>query len=242
MGKETSDRSNLLEIDFKNEYKKYLCLYEQYKIDDELRKMFMRLNKKSDDVCFAEIIEYLKNKEMPKLTEYVEKMKEDFGTNNPFGYILEYMSVAVILKNINEKPKLKDYFVDMLHSGNIYFSKNNIYKEYSSKSLFEFDIVLLSKSGQMVIFECKSGAMSGETAKARKYSVYAVGGVYGKPIIITPLLQEQIDNIDCKVEDRGKELETIEAAIKSAKRAEMEVWGIDQISVKLEQLFNEAIE
>lgn len=236
---------------YRKKYSAYLELQKIYIRDKELREKFMSLNKEKIDISWEDIREYLKVR-YPEYNVYLEQINkaigEDYNKKTLFGYILENMSVAVMIDKIESNDKLKDYFVDMAHSGKIYFADSSVYREQSSSMLFEFDIVLLSKSGQMVIFECKSGAMSGETAKSRRYSVYAAAGVYGKPIIITPLIEDEVYEIDeiCgKIKgNKEKELiyETIRSAIHSAKRAEMDVWSIDQIAVKLEDLFAEALD
>lgn len=52
-----------------------------------------------------------------------------------------------------------------------------------------------------------------------------LGGAYGLPILITPLLAS--DDLS------GDEYKYIKSAVKSAKRASLEVWGIDEIEAKL---------
>lgn len=96
----------------------------------------------------------------------------------------------------------------------------------------EFDIALLTKNGKFMIFECKSGGMEGDVAKSTKYSTYAVSGAYGLPILITPLLQDEIDSID----NLDKDIYGYsQSAIKSAKRVSLDVWGLDNIEKNLKK-------
>lgn len=71
--------------------------------------------------------------------------------------------------------------------------------------------------------------MGGDVAKSTKYSTYAVSGAYGLPILITPLLENEIENLT----KLGGEYDAVQSAVKSAKRANLEVWGIDKIKEKL---------
>ncbi|MBD3840093.1 MAG: hypothetical protein IE878_06900, partial [Epsilonproteobacteria bacterium] len=111
------------------------------------------------------------------------------------------------------------------------------------KEIDEFDIALLTKNGKFMIFECKSGGMKGDVAKSTKYSTYAVSGVYGKPILITPLLEDEIIAIRKKshLSDnafeylKGDLYKTIRQAINSAVRANLDVWGLDNIKENLEK-------
>jgi len=105
---------------------------------------------------------------------------------------------------------------------------------------------LLTKNGKFMIFECKSGGMDGDVAKSTKYSTYAVSGVYGLPILITPLLGDEIKAIRKKStlsEDYSDDYKylhnelykNIRQAINSAIRAGLEVWGLDDIEKNLKK-------
>jgi len=95
--------------------------------------------------------------------------------------------------------------------------------------------------------------MSGDVAKSTKYSTYAVSGVYGKPILITPLLKEEIiairkkSTLSKEYDDEYDYLKddlyiAIRRAINSAIRAGLEVWGLDEIEDKLGNYIAEDIE
>ena len=149
--------------------------------------------------------------------------QEEFTKQYPFGYILEklafYQFEKIVSKNI----------ASLAHSLKIIFNDEDTQKEIDHKTIDEFDIALLTKNGKFIIFECKSGGMGGDVAKSTKYSTYAVSGVYGLPILIAPLLESEIENL----KKLGDEYDAIKSAVKSAKRANLEVWGIDKIKEKL---------
>lgn len=170
------------------------------------------------------------------------------GNQNKFGYILEYMtlfSIIDILKNIDKE----NYFIELIHSANVDKS-SNFFQEKNTYELCEFDIVLLSKSGQVVFFECKSGTVNSDTGKARNYTAYAVGGVYGKPILITPLLTDDLnyinevfrEHINVKDGVLSKYEPAVFSAVRAAARANLEIWGIDEIEKRLKELYYEAME
>ena len=72
--------------------------------------------------------------------------------------------------------------------------------------------------------------MDGDVAKSTKYSTYAVSGVYGLPVLITPLTKSEIANLGSLNEEYYK---AIKSSVNAAKRANLEVWGIDEIKDKL---------
>lgn len=163
--------------------------------------------------------------ELKTLGEYLDKK-----ATYPFGYILEYMAAFKILSN----SKVLDKIADISVSASLYFTDEEQQKAGGGSSLDEFDTVILTKTGQLIIIECKSGIMSGDVAKSTKYSTYAISGVYGKPILITPLRQNEIENLkEATISDEV--FGNIKSAIRSANRATLEVWGIDEIETKIEE-------
>jgi len=103
--------------------------------------------------------------------------------------------------------------------------------ENSNQTIDEFDIILVTRGGKLIVFECKTGHMSGDNAKSNKYSTYAVGGVYGLLVLLVPLLNKEEEEIK-NIPDYASNLKQ---AISSAKRANLEVWGIDEIQGKLKK-------
>ena len=161
--------------------------------------------------------------------------ENDYKGDNPFGYILENMLMSILVDCIDEN--YKENFLDLRHSVNVEKFKGNSENSKKVRSrnytdLAEFDIALMHESGQIVIFECKSGTMSSEVAKARNYTAYVISGVYGKPVIITPLLKDEIKELESGMYDNA-----IEEAVGAAMRANLDIWGIDEIEEKLKALF-----
>ncbi|NJO01064.1 MAG: hypothetical protein HC880_04630 [Bacteroidia bacterium] len=76
--------------------------------------------------------------------------------------------------------------------------------------------------------------MDSDVAKSTKYSVYAAAGVYGKPILITPLIQSEINDLNKLDLDDGI-YENIKPAVKAANRATLEVWALDKIADKIKE-------
>ena len=104
-------------------------------------------------------------------------------------------------------------------------------KDTNYKSIDEFDIAILTKNGKFIIFECKSSGMHKDEAKSTNYSTYAISGVYGKPILITPLIGNEIKDIDAL----NKSIyDKIQKSVGKAKRATLDVWGIDDIANNIE--------
>jgi len=211
----TSHRNLVSNYD-ENEKKFYLEFLKKYIRDKKLRENLILLNRDKEQVK-KEIKESLKDLEYSKIDE-------ELGKNKAFGFILEKLAGYKIL------DLAKDKIADMSLSEKINFSNDD--EKVDNSHIDEFDIALLTKNGKFIIFECKSGGMSGDVAKSTKYSTYAISGVYGLPILITPLLQDEINNIDSLDEDTYG---YIKSAVKSAKRAGLEVWGLDEIEEKLKK-------
>lgn len=228
------------------EYNVCKKMYECYCSDKNIRKQFWALNKQSygdNNKKFNDLYKVIENSSVAKgILEQKDKdiLENIKGDNDKkFGYILEYMTIYAISEAIKEIDK-NNYFIELLHSCNV--DRNKIKKNKDRKELCEFDIVILSKSGQVVIFECKSGTMSSDVGKARQYTAYAVGGVYGKPILITPLLKEDLIKIENDLKENENEYEeSMKQALRAAARANLEVWGLDDIKEKLKQLYSEAM-
>ncbi len=189
--------------------------YKQYIGSKDFRKNLVLLNKKKDEKdqtidknkCWEEIFNILGLTDKSYLDAYKNSKAE-----YPFGYILEKMVFYVLYKNFHTKVQ------------QIYASL----RSYADGSqIDEFDIIILTKTGKVINFECKSGVMDGDVAKSTKYSTYAISGVYGLPILITPLLKQYKKEFP---------FENSCDAISAADRANLKVWFIDEIKTKLEDL------
>jgi len=201
----------------------YYKLYALYidKNNVQLRKEFIELNS-NKKACkdFVANSHFKKELEIINFCQYTE---DDFKQTYPFGYILEKLAFYQLEKEIKSKVE------SLVHSLKIIFNDEEKQKEINGKTIDEFDIAILTKNGKFIIFECKSGKMSGDVAKSTNYSTYAISGVYGKPILITPLIEDEIKKIN-GLDGYGK----VKSAIKSAKRATLDVWGIDKIADNIE--------
>jgi uncharacterized protein (UPF0335 family) len=259
---ETSHRNLIEKYDeVKEEREFYLKFLEEYikikdsNIREKLLKNLIHLNKnypsenpndtftsrvkkfeEERKTAKTTIKEILKNLDSTQLEKELEQGKSEGDKKvKSFGFILEKLAGYKILEHANGK------IADISFGEKI----NHLREEdrVDKKPTDEFDIALLTKNGKFMIFECKSGGMEGDVAKSTKYSTYAVSGVYGKPILITPLLEEEIIAIRKKSHlENGKFkylkdalYTTIRQAINSAIRAGLEVWGIDEIATKIEK-------
>jgi len=216
-------------------YKEFLT---QYLANRELREKLITLNKKetNKNTVTKEIKNILTNLDKTLLDEVFKYSdKDEKKQKKIFGYILESIAGYKILEIADNK------IADINFSEKINHLRKN--ERTSEKEIDEFDIALLTKNGKFMIFECKSGGMEGDVAKSTKYSTYAVSGVYGLPILITPLLKKEIEAIRKKSHLEDSEFmylkndlyKTIRQAINSAIRANLEVWGLDEIEDRLKK-------
>lgn len=210
----------------KNEMEFYLRFLGKFlKLEKkELRKNLIMLNKKKDEernkIDQDQIkISIKKMEEVKDLNQ--DKLDKELNQHNAFGYILEKLVGYKILDVAKEK------IADITFGEKINFWDKK-YK-VDEHHIDEFDILLLTKNGKFMVFECKTGGMRGDVAKSTKYSTYAISGVYGLPILITPLLKDELSNID----NLDDSYSNIKSAVKAAKRASLDVWGLDEIKEKL---------
>jgi hypothetical protein len=206
----TSERNFITEHD-KEEKKDYLNFLDEYIKNKKLRENFILLNRDN----FKENAK----KEIKKIINISDK---ELNRNKAFGFILEKLAGYKIL------DLAKDKIADMTLGEKM----NHLRDKVDNYHIDEFDVAMLTKNGKFMIFECKSGDMEGDVAKSTKYSTYAVSGAYGLPILITPLLGNEIENLD----NLDKKIYGyIQSAIKSAQRAGLEVWGLDEIEENLKK-------
>ena len=200
------------------------------------------LNKQRFKEAFNKINNKVKIKEKKLSEETIEELKEfkDDATYK-FGYYLEEMTVYCLFEAIKEiqseqkKEILKDYFLEIGYD--IHLDSDN--PEYDGRKDFcQFDVVLLTKAGQLIIFECKTGAIESKDAKERMYTAYAVGGVYGRPILIPVYLHDdEVENLADQNKAWKKVLETRNAAT----RAQMKIWRLDSLKKEINDLYEEAM-
>lgn len=146
----------------------------------------------------------------------IEEEWKDYKTRKTFGYILEDMLLYLLLKSIKDNG-LEKYIAGIYPSTKI----NANYMD-TNETVDEFDTLILTKTGQIISFEAKSGSMSGDNAKSTNYSTYAIAGVYGLPILITP-----------QINDCDKINKNITGAVNAAKRANLGIWYLEDIGKNL---------
>lgn len=191
-------------------------------------------NKSRRDV----LIEGLAKKNGRDLISGAEVLAKRLKNNNsPAGYLLEYLALIAIREvtaKLNRELK-EQIFCGLYHNVGTYHTD----KGKSEKQFCEFDIVLLTSFGQVIIFECKSGGMTGENSKSRQYATYSIGGVFGMPILITPL-RHCNNNGSYKENDNEKDrYSNVNSAINSARRCNMNVIGINVLKEALMEIFSE---
>jgi len=229
---ESSSDTDYLDDDI---LEKFISLYEDR--DNKLRELLIETNKSTTEQEALNKLKHLdisrnkleqlnisKQDAVKKIFEVIEwGYKKNKST--PFGYILEEMTRYIISQSIDNIQELKT---------NVRLYNSEKIEDVNNTQIDEFDVLLLTKNGKLIVFECKSGSMHPDIAKSTKYSTYAVSGVYGLPILITPLLKEEIPPSD-KFKDLGDKYSDIKASVSSALRSSLKVWGLDEIEEKLKK-------
>jgi hypothetical protein len=211
-----------------NSLKSFITEYKNTK--NGLRDLMIQTNKTMNE---SDAITKLQSLKLPNEDAIKTVIKWGYTKNKstPFGYILEEMTHYLIkqskyYEDITElKTKLKI---------NVRLYNDEKISEINNTQIDEFDVLLLTKNGKLIVFECKSGSMHPDIAKSTKYSTYATSGVYGLPILITPLLQAEIPPKGT-FQNLGDTYSDIKASASSALRAGLEVWGIDKIEEHLKK-------
>ena len=154
-----------------------------------------------------------------------DKLPDEFKNIYSAGYIFEKIMAYEIYSIIEESEVMKN--ITGLYT-NVKIGYEDISKP--KEQLDELDIVILTKTGKLIIFECKSGDMSGDNAKSTKYTTYRLSGVFGMPILLLPIKF-------CEIKEKGKFEKSI-SAYKSAKRAGLKVICLDKLDDEMKNLFN----
>lgn len=136
---------------------------------------------------------------------FEEEKKQRF----PAGYIFEKITAHRIFELVKDNTNV----VEMATSLKISFAA---FKGLGEKIRDEIDIALLTDTGKMIFFECKSGGMNGDNAKSTKYTTYRLSGVFGMPILLTPLFNSEISDKENK-----ENLKKCYEALRSAETAEL---------------------
>ena len=223
-----------------SEYKFYNKLIQLIKENKEIRNKLLDNNilktqnvSRRDDIknYFKEqsnIEEYKKYEEdSSKIEENIKSNKDEdffkeFEQNYPAGYIFEKIMAYSIYNVLQDK----NYNIIEMHT-----SLKTSFLDNES-CIDEIDILLLTNTGKLVNFECKSGDMSSNNAKSHNYTTYRLSGVFGMPILLSPLYKEEIDNMSTIKTKYPNSC----SAIRAANRAELEACGIDDIESCLQKL------
>lgn len=216
--------------------------YEYYKTYDLVESLLETQNDKTSEIAEKErgkIWQKLENIEKKDDVDRCKSRLEGIGgkTKYKLGYWLEYMLYYQLEMIIKDEEKYQNYFLELGHSVKL-DKENQEEEEKKEKEKFsEFDVVLLSKSGQIIIFECKTGAITSEVSKARIYTSYAAAGVYGTPILIPPYLN---DDENDKVQNASEGVwGKMNKTRKAAERAGMDIWYLDTLKEDIDELYKE---
>lgn len=228
------------------EYEYFNKLYDEYCKKQELRDMFVvsnRIKLTKEKEILVELLEMINDNQ--KLSKEVKKLfidnnkevllssLENLKNGVVFGYILERMTFYKILKTLilkNCVDKIADIDLSV---------KVNPKSQNDNKVNDELDIVILTKMGKLIVFECKSGGMTGDDAKSTSYTTYRLSGVYGTPILLSPI--ESTENpkkaVGLKSSKQIKDIyDNIKSARNSAQRALLDVLSIYDIEKKIDKI------
>lgn len=206
--------------------KHYLSFRDKVIKEENLRKKLLALNKKAKDLpdglCTKDIFHDLK-----KTSQYFNELSEEeleLLLNHkdqyyPFGHLLEKLFAHAIYE------VAKGHIADMGVNTPLRYDNEKADEEAGKKQIDELDIAILTKTGQFTVFEVKSGNMESDVAKSTKYTTYAIAGVYGKPILLTPLLRDQIK--EPKELSGDKIYEASASAVRAARRAQLPIIALD---------------
>jgi hypothetical protein len=193
------------------------------KNDRSLRDWFVENNALGKETSRKQIIksEFTHNtKGVLKEMEYRFIESPELKMSYPFGYIFE----KIIAYKIYSFVKNKENVVSLATSLKIDFARDNS----GGTIIDELDIVLLTVTGKILNFECKSGGMKGDNAKSHNYTTYRLAGVFGMPILVLPLFEDERKDISI--------LSRCQQAACAAIRAGLDVWYLDEIESNLEKL------
>ncbi|WP_096636360.1 DNA-binding protein [Clostridium cochlearium] len=251
----------------KQEYDWYNEFYKLYVGNKTLRKLlinsnrFINIKDKTGEEIEVSILKRIKeeikscdevyskgknNVFDEKRFSILEKSIGNHDTAKVFGYILEKMTFYKIIRELIDDELINEIAdIDL----SVKIKDLNCTKDEIKD---EFDILIVTKKGKVIMFECKSGGMTGDNAKSHNYSTYSIAGVYGKPILISPLLESE----SCSNSKEGYSTQTVKAlkdpdkpynedvykyirqATKSAHRAKLQICYIDKINNIINDLLN----
>ncbi len=190
----------------------YQHFIEKYLEDKNLREDLLRLNKENE-----------KKDEEKKVADILKKHLEN-GMEEFKKYT--YQTVGSFLENLFAHKiwsVAKEHIAEM--AVNLELDYDNETEEKGTKD--ELDIIVLTRTGQLVVFEVKSGGMSGDVAKSTKYTTYAIAGVYGKPVLLTPLLNKHLKSLEELSKDNDSVYKSAAKAARAARHAQLPILALD---------------
>lgn len=209
-----------------DETKPYLSLRDKVIKEENLRKKLLALNKKRKDLppgfCAKEVLANLEEARQcfnELSEEELELLRNHKSQNYPFGHLLEKLFAQAIFEVV------KGHIADMGVNIRMRYDDEKADEEAGKKQIDELDIAILTKTGQFAVFEVKSGDMESDVAKSTKYTTYSIAGVYGKPILLSPLLRSQLINLDT-LNDEALYKQSASAA-RAARRAQLPIIALD---------------
>lgn len=135
----------------------------------------------------------------------IKKKDIEFSKLKNIGFLFEDMVTFELQKIINDNPNLKSKIYKMYSS--VETIRNDI---DSNENEAEYDIIIVTKYGTLLILEIKAGHYIGDTAKSKAYGAIKKSGPYGRTAIIGPI-------IDKLTKSNNELLDFVPGAIKSHK-------------------------
>lgn len=218
-----------------DEAKPYLSLRDKIFKNEHLQKKLLALNKENVPKGFhtKEVLNDRKEAQQyfSELSqEELELLLKHKGQYYPFGHLLEELFAHAVFE------VAKGHIADMGVNIRLRYDDEKADEEAGKKQIDELDIAILTKTGQFAVFEVKSGDMESDVAKSTKYTTYAIAGVYGKPILLSPLLRNQLINLDTLNDETLYKASA--SAARAARRAQLPIIALDGVG---DDDFNAAI-
>jgi len=162
-----------------------------------------------------------------------------------------------LIKSVRYPFKNGEFFEKMVLSEVLKFYETDAGKKYineiwinvrtqkkenpTSKNEAEYDIVIVSNFGTLILLEIKSAKFDNHTAKGQERDVLKKSGPYGKAIMIGPLLSEMKPfNEENARKDRYPYLSIMlyDQYVK-IQAAGLEYWCLDEVAEKLKNMINQ---
>jgi len=145
------------------------------------------------------------------------------------GVLFEWMIAALIMELIKTNEVVKNN-ISEIHI-NVGTQRSD---DPEAKQDSEFDLVITTRFGTLILFEMKTHDFSGDVAKGKEGAAYKKSGPFGKAVIIGPIMNDMIHinvrkekeydhYIDRKTQDQEK----------TASQNNIQYWYLDDVKGKL---------